>query len=251
MKKWILRGVFGCLVSIMFLFCLTACIAGADYEDRWINTYRSKGPRVFDDFQVTRSNQELPQAKIPETPDEILFRIIDTEMKRSGQLIFTNVSNTEIHAFAVKLKEFFPELRITVAHKPFSEWNRVWGKVFKINGKCEFRTVYLDENCCPDEYKKMNKEDFKKLVDAFFAGEYDILLCADSYYNIHRLYGRQSPKGKPPIIEKIPLNMKSSVVDGEWKEINGIWRARSLGNYALEPADQEAVQIIENLYQEK
>ena len=168
MKKWILRGVFGCVGSIMFLFCLTACSVGADYEDRWINAYRSKGPRVFDDFQVTRSNQELPPAKVPETPDEILFRIIDTEMKRSGQLIFTNVSNSEIHAFAAKFKEFFPELRITVAHKPFSEWNRVWGKVFKINGKCEFRTVYLDENCCPDEYKKMKMEDYKKHPQAFF-----------------------------------------------------------------------------------
>ena len=64
---------------------------------------------------------------------------------------------------------------------------------------------HLDENCCPEEYKTMKKEDFDKIVSDFFAGQYDILLCSGSYYNINRLYKRDSPIGKPAVIEKLPI----------------------------------------------
>jgi hypothetical protein len=60
-----------------------------------------------------------------------------------------------------------------------------------------------------------------------------------------------SPVDKPPVMEKIPYRIKSSVVGEKWTQINGIWRAKSHGGHAVEPADPKAVQIIENLYGEK
>ena len=103
----------------------------------------------------------------------------------------------------------------------------------------------------------MKKEDFDKIVSDFFAGQYDVLLCSGSYYNINRLYKRDSPIGKPAVIEKLPIRMKSGVKGEKWKLTEGIWRARTpyaayqWGEYAVEPADPKAIQIIENLYGEK
>ena len=103
----------------------------------------------------------------------------------------------------------------------------------------------------------MKKEDFDKIVSDFFAGQYDILLCNGSYYNNNRLYKRDSPIGKPAVIEKLPIRMKSGVKGEKWKLMEGVWRARTTyaayqwGEYAVEPADPKAVQIIENLYGEK
>ena len=63
--------------------------------------------------------------------------------------------------------------------------------------------------------------------------------------------------GKPAVIEKLNIRMKSGVKGEKWKLMEGVWRARTpyaqyqWGEYAVEPADQEAVQIIENLYGEK
>ena len=51
--------------------------------------------------------------------------------------------------------------------------------------------------------------------------------------------------------------MKSGVKREQWKPMDGIWRARTAyaayqwGEFAVEPADPKAVQIIENLYGEK
>ena len=107
------------------------------------------------------------------------------------------------------------------------------------------------------DIKTMKKEDFDKIVSDFFAGDYDILLCGDSFYNIHHLYKRNSPIGKPALIEKSTIRLKSQVKGKKWKLMDGIWRAKTLtgayqwGEFAVEPADQEAVQIIENLYGEK
>ena len=246
------------LLVACFLISLSGCLPiGADYENRTINVYRSTGPKVLEQFNVLRSDQELSQPVVPETPDEILYRIIDTEIKRSGQLVYASVFTPTMHALAAKLKKLFPELRITVVHRPFVEWNRSWLSVVEKEGKNQPEVMYLDENCCPDEYKEMKEEDYEKIVSDFFAGEYDILLCGGSFYNIHRLFERDAPNGKPPVIEKLPIRMKSSVKGEKWKLIDGIWRARTAysalkwGEYAVEPADPKAVQIIENLYGEK
>jgi hypothetical protein len=138
-------------------------------------------------------------------------------------------------------------------HTPFAEWNRSWISVVEKKGKYRPEVIYLDENCCPEEYKAMTEEDFDKIVSDFFAGDYDILLCGDSFYNIHHLYKRNSPIGKPALIEKSTIRLKSQVKGKKWRLMDGIWRAEKTGTreYAVEPADQEAVQIIENLYGEK
>jgi hypothetical protein len=67
------------------------------------------------------------------------------------------------------------------------------------------------------------------------------------------LYKRNSPIGKPALIEKSTIRLKSQVKGKKWRLMDGIWRAEKTGTreYAVEPADQEAVQIIENLYGEK
>jgi hypothetical protein len=241
-----------------FLISFSGCIAGADYEDRTINVYRSTGPKVLEQFKVTRSKKEISHPQPAENPDEILFRIIDTEIKRSGQLVYASLSSPTIHAEADKLKKFFPELRIAVVHSPFSEWTRSWIDAgFRYEGRDGLQVEHLDENCCPEEYKVMKKEDFDKIVSDFFAGQYDVLLCSGSYYNINRLYKRDSPIGKPAVIEKLPIRMKSGVKGEKWKLTEGIWRARTpyaayqWGEYAVEPADPKAIQIIENLYGEK
>jgi len=240
-----------------FLISFSGCIAGADYEDRSINVYRSTGPKVLEQFKVTRSKKAISQPQATETPDEILYRIIDTEIKRSGQLVYGHTFTPSIHALSAKLKKLFPELRITVVHTPFAEWNRSWISVVEKKGRYRPEVIYLDENCCPEEYKTMTEEDFDKIVSDFFAGDYDILLCGGSFYNIHRLYERNSPIGKPALIEKSTIRLKSQVKGKKWKLMDGIWRAKTLtgayqwGEFAVEPADQEAVQIIENLYGEK
>ena len=240
-----------------FLISFSGCIAGADYEDRSINVYRSTGPKVLEQFKVTRSKKAISQPQATETPDEILYRIIDTEIKRSGQLVYGHTFTPSIHALSAKLKKLFPELRITVVHTPFAEWNRSWISVVEKKGRYRPEVMYLDENCCPEEYKSMTEEDFDKIVSDFFAGDYDILLCGDSFYNIHRLYKRNSPIGKPALIEKSTIRLKSQVKGKKWKLMDGIWRAKTLtgayqwGEFAVEPADQEAVQIIENLYGQK
>ena len=241
-----------------FLISFSGCIAGADYEDRTINVYRSTGPKVLEQFKVTRSKNEISQPQATETPDEILFRIIDTEIKRSGQLVYASLSSPIIHAEADKLKKLFPELRIAVVHSPFSEWTQSWIDAgFRYEGREGLQVEHLDENCCPEEYKVMKKEDFDKIVSDFFAGQYDILLCSGSYYNIKRLYKRDSPIGKPAVIEKLPIRMKSDVKGEKWKLMEGIWRARTAcaayqwGEYAVEAADPKAVRMIENLYGEK
>jgi len=236
-----------------FLISFSGCIAGADYEDRTINVYRSTGPKVLEQFKVTRSKNEISQPQATETPDEILYRIIDTEIKRSGQLVYGHTFTPSIHAQADKLQKLFPEPRITVVHTPFAEWNRSWISVVEKEGRYRPEVIYLDENCCPEEYKTMTEEDFDKIVSDFFAGDYDLLLCGGSFYNIHRLYERNSPIGKPALIEKSTIRLKSQVKGKKWKLMDGIWRARKIGTreYAVEPADQKAVQIIENLYGEK
>ena len=253
-RSWF-QGV-GSVLLALSSFYLSGCIAGADYEDKQIYVYRITGPKVLEQFRVTRPNREIPPSQATESPDEILFRIIDTEIKRSGQLVFTGFGYT-IHAEADKLKKLFPELRIAVVHRPFSEWTRSWiDASFRYEGREGLQIEYLDENCCPEEYKVMTKEDFDKIVSDFFAGQYDILLCVGSYYNIHRLYERDSPIGKPAVIDKLPIRMKSGVKGKKWKLMEGVWRARTpyasyhWGEYAVEPADPKAVQIIENLYGE-
>ena len=141
---------------------------------------------------------------------------------------------------------------------PFSEWTRSWIDAgFRYEGRDGLQVEHLDENSCPEEYKTMKKEDFDKIVSDFFAGHYDVLLCSGSYYNINRLYKRDSPIGKPAVIEKLPIRMKSGVKGEKWKLMEGIWRARTpyaayqWGEFAVEPADPKAVRIIENLYGEK
>jgi hypothetical protein len=241
------------------LIFFSGCIAGADYENKMIYVYRITGPKVLEQFKVPRSKKEISPPQATETPDEILFRIIDTEIKRSGQLVYASIFSPIIHAEADKLKKLFPELRIAVFHPPFSEWTRSWisGAAFRYEGSDGLRVEHLDENCCPEEYKAMTEEDFDKIVSDFFAGDYDILLCGGSFYNIHRLYKRNSPIGKPAVIEKLPIRMKSGVKGKKWKLMEGVWRARTpyaqyqWGEYAVEPADPKAVQIIENLYGEK
>jgi len=255
------RGfLFGLLYlpAACFSFFLSGCIGGADYEDKMINVYRVTGPKVLNQFKVTRSNNEIPQPQATENSDEILFRIIDTEIKRSGQIVYASIFSPIIHAEAGKLKKLFPELRIAVVHRPFLEWARSWIDAgFRYEGRKGLKVEYLDENCCPEEYKVMKKEDFDKIVSDFFAGHYDILLCSGSYYNIHRLYKRDAPIGKPAVIEKLPIRMKSGVKGEKWKLRDGIWRARTpyaayqWGEYVVEPADPKAVQIIENLYNKK
>ena len=250
--------IFCNLTMACALTFFSGCIAGADYENKMIYVYRSTGPKVLEQFKVTRSKKEISPPQATETPDEILFRIIDTEIKRSGQLVYASVSYTIIHAEADKLKKLFPELRIAVVHDPFSEWTRSWIDAgFRYEGRDGLRVEHLDENCCPEEYKAMTEEDFDKIVSDFFAGQYDVLLCGDSFYNIHRLYKRDSPIGKPAVIEKLPIRMKSGVKGKKWKLMEGVWRARTpyaayqWGEFAVEPADPKAVQIIENLYGEK
>ena len=256
MGKWSLA------VCNLIIFCalivFSGCFAGADYENKMIYVYRSTGPKVLDQFKVTRSKKEISHPQPAENPDEILFRIIDTEIKRSGQLVYASLSSPTIHAEADKLKKFFPELRIAVVHSPFSEWTRSWIDAgFRYEGRDGLQVEHLDENCCPEEYKVMKKEDFDKIVSDFFAGQYDVLLCSGSYYNINRLYKRDSPIGKPAVMEKLPIRMKSGVKGEKWKLTEGIWRARTpyaayqWGEYAVEPADPKAIQIIENLYGEK
>jgi len=236
----------------------SGCIVGADYENKMIYVYRSTGPKVLEQFKVTRSKKEISPPQATETPDEILFRIIDTEIKRSGQLVYASIFSPIIHAEADKLKKLFPELRIAVVHDPFSEWTRSWIDAgFRYEGREGLQVEHLDENCCPEEYKTMKKEDFDKIVSDFFAGQYDILLCSGSYYNINRLYKRDAPIGKPAVIEKLNIRMKSGVKGEKWKLMEGVWRARTpyagyqRGEFAVEPADPKAVQIIENLYGEK
>ena len=258
-RKWLL--VVCNLFAVCFLIAFSGCIAGADYENKMIYVYRSTGPKVLEQFKVPRSKKEISPPQATETPDEILFRIIDTEIKRSGQLVYASISAPIIHAEADKLKKLFPELRIAVVHPPFSEWTRSWisGAAFRYEGSDGLRVEHLDENCCPEEYKTMKKEDFDKIVSDFFAGQYDILLCSGSYYNINRLYKRDSPIGKPAVMEKLPIRMKSGVKGKKWKLMEGVWRARTpyvpydyqWGEFAVEPADPKAVQIIENLYGEK
>ena len=250
--------IFCNLTMACALTFFSGCIAGADYENKMICVYRSTGPKVLEQFKVTRSKKEISPPQATETPDEILFRIIDTEIKRSGQLVYASVSYTIIHAEADKLKKLFPELRIAVVHDPFSEWTRSWIDAgFRYEGKDGLQVEHLDENCCPEEYKTMKKEDFDKIVSDFFAGQYDVLLCSGSYYNINRLYERESSIGKPVVIEKLNIRMKSGVKGEKWKRMEGVWRARTpyasyqWGEFAVEPADPKAVQIIENLYGEK
>ena len=245
------------LIVASVLISFSGCIAGADYENKMIYVYRSTGPKVLEQFKVTRSKKEIFPPQATETPDEILFRIIDTEIKRSGQLVYASIFSPIIHAEADKLKKLFPELRIAVVHDPFSEWTRSWIDAgFTYEGGDGLQVEHLDENCCPEEYKTMKKEDFDKIVSDFFAGQYDILLCSGSYYNINRLYKRDSPIGKPAVIEKLPIRMKSGVKGKKWKLMEGVWRARTpyaayqWGEFAVEPADPKAVQIIENLYGE-
>ena len=263
--KYFARHKKKCLVVLCnlivagVLISFSGCIAGADYENKMIYVYRSTGPKVLEQFKVPRSKKEISPPQATETPDEILFRIIDTEIKRSGQLVYASVSYTIIHAEADKLKKLFPELRIAVVHPPFSEWARSWisSGPWRYEGSDGLRVEHLDENCCPEEYKTMKKEDFDKIVSDFFAGQYDILLCSENYYNINRLYKRDSPIGKPAVMEKLPIRMKSGVKGKKWKLMEGVWRARTpyaayqWGEFAVEPADPKAVQIIENLYGEK
>ena len=55
-----------------------------------------------------------------------------------------------------------------------------------------------------EEYKTMKEI----LTNRFgFYGQYDVLLRWD-YYNINRLNARNSPIGKPAVIEKLPIRMK-------------------------------------------
>lgn len=259
-KKKCLVLFYNLTMSCALTF-FSGCIAGADYENKMIYVYRITGPKVLEQFKVPRSKKEISPPQATETPDEILFRIIDTEIKRSGQLVYASISYLTIHAEADKLKKLFPELRIAVVHPPFSEWARSWisGAAFRYEGSDGLRVEHLDENCCPEEYKTMKKEDFDKIVSDFFAGQYDILLCSSNYYNNNRLFKRDSPIGKPAVMEKFPIRMKSGVKGKKWKLMEGVWRARSpyvpyhyqWGEFAVEPADPKAVQIIENLYGEK
>jgi hypothetical protein len=74
----------------------------------------------------------------------------------------------------------------------------------------------------------MKKEDFDKIVSDFFAGQYDVLLCRwIAITIITALYKRDSPIGKPAVIEKLPIRMKSGVKGEKWKLMEGVWRART------------------------
>jgi hypothetical protein len=240
------------LFNTTLLLSLAGYFAGADYENKQINVYRITGPRVFEDWKVSRPNQDSPQTQAPESPDEILYRVIDTEIKRSGQLVYESNFTPSIHEYADKLQKLFPGLRIALVHAPFSEWPRSWLGSEVIDGKRQIE--YLDENSVPEKYKVMTEEDHKQTVSDFFAGHYDLLLCGGSYYNIHRLYERDGPNGKPPVLENLPIRVKSGVKGAKWKLRNGIWRAKTpyasyeWGEYAVEPADEHAVQVIENLF---
>ena len=123
--KYFTRHKKKCLVVLCHLIVagvlisFSGCIAGADYENKMIYVYRSTGPKVLEQFKVTRSKKEISPPQATETPDEILFRIIDTEIKRSGQLVYASIFSPIIHAEADKLKKLFPELRIVVVHPPF------------------------------------------------------------------------------------------------------------------------------------
>ena len=255
-RKWLL--VVCNLFAVCFLIAFSGCIAGADYENKMIYVYRITGSKVLQQFKGASLNKENSSPQVTQNADEILFRIIDTEIKRSGQLVYASNFSPTIHAEAGKLKKLFPELRIAVVHSPFSEWARSWIDAgFRYEGRKGLQVEYLDENCCPEEYKTMKKEDFDKIVSDFFAGQYDVLLCGGSYYNINRLNAHNSPLGKPAVIEKLPIRMKSGVKGEKWKLMDGVWRARTpyaayqWGESAVEPADPKAIQIIENLYGEK
>ena len=111
--------IFCNLTMACSLTFFSGCIAGADYENKMIYVYRSTGPKVLEQFKVTRSKKEISLPQATETPDEILFRIIDTEIKRSGQIVYASISSPIIHSEADKIKKLFPELRIAVVHSPF------------------------------------------------------------------------------------------------------------------------------------
>lgn len=244
-----------CLLAACVLISFSGCFAGADYENKQVYTYRSKGANVFNDFRGTRANQSSPQDHSSETADEILYRIIDTEIKRSGQLVYAGISQRTIHAEASKLKQFFPELRIAVEHEPFPNWPKSYLDASFRYEKTPYplELEYLDESCCPDEYKVMTQEDFDTIISDFCAGHYDLLLSSGSSFDVAREFKSRNDASaeRPPVMEKMPYRIKSDVVGAKWKQINGIWRAKSHGGYALEPADPKAVQIIENLFGEK
>ena len=143
------------LLQITLLLSLAGCFAGADYENKQINVYRITGPLVFEDWNVSSTDQESSQTQVPESPDEILFRVINTEIKRSGQLVYASNFTPSIHAYADKLQKLFPDLRIALVHAPFSEWPRSWLGSEVIDGKRQIE--YLDENSVPDKYKVMTE----------------------------------------------------------------------------------------------
>ena len=66
--------------------------------------------------QPVQISAENSSPQFTENTDEILFRIIDTEIKRSGQLVYASLFSPTIHAEADKLKKLFPELRIAIVH---------------------------------------------------------------------------------------------------------------------------------------
>ena len=104
----------------------------------------------MEQFKVTRSKKDISPPQATETPDEILFRIIDTEIKRSGQLVYASLSAPIIHAEADKLKKLFPELRIAIVDPPFSEWTRSWIDAgFRYEEREGLQVEHLDEKLLP------------------------------------------------------------------------------------------------------
>ena len=96
------------LIVASVLISFSGCIAGADYENKMIYVYRSTGPKVLEQFKVTRSKKEISPPQATETPDEILFRIIDTEIKRSGQSFMHPSFHRSFMRKPTNSKSYFP-----------------------------------------------------------------------------------------------------------------------------------------------
>ena len=111
-KGWTVEGCWRRLVGmkfvlvVMFSFYFAGCFAGADYENKQIYVYGITGPKVLQQFKADSSNKENSSPRTTENTDEILFRIIDTEIKRAGQLVYASLFSPTIHAEADNSKTF-------------------------------------------------------------------------------------------------------------------------------------------------
>ena len=73
----------------------------------------------MEQFKVTRSKKAISQPQATETPDEILFRIIDTEIKRSGQLVYGHhLSPRAFMRFLINSKSYSPNFVLPLSILP-------------------------------------------------------------------------------------------------------------------------------------